>query len=136
MEKPRADERGIDDYLQTYRELMGFVPPRVQARFDDLRETNPDLLLAQEKVRALVSNPADLDELTVQLMLFAILASRLSDAAKLHGWAARRKGASWAQLQQTLDLAYLFGGQSVANRAPSVLAEIRELEAKHGLPSY
>ncbi|OYO02596.1 carboxymuconolactone decarboxylase family protein [Enemella evansiae] len=124
----------IEDYLASYRELMGFVPPRVAARFESLRSSNPELLLAQEKARALVSNPADLDELTVQLMLFAILASRLSDAAKLHGWAARRQGASWKQLQQTLDLAYLFGGQSVANRAPSVLAEIRELEERHGLP--
>ncbi|TDO89506.1 carboxymuconolactone decarboxylase family protein [Enemella evansiae] len=124
----------IEGYLASYRELMGFVPPRVAARFESLRSSNPELLLAQEKARALVSNPADLDQLTVQLMLFAILASRLSDAAKLHGWAARRQGASWEQLQQTLDLAYLFGGQSVANRAPSVLAEIRELEERHGLP--
>lgn len=121
----------IDEYLDTYRELMGFVPPRIQARFDRLRETNPDLLLAEERVRNLISYTDKLDQKTVQLILFAVLAVNLRDAAKLHGLAARRAGASWDELQATLDLSYLFGGLSVANHAPAILDGIAELERKN-----
>lgn len=118
----------IDRYRETYRELMGFVPPRVAARFERLSETNPELLLAQEKVRHLVAYTDDLDAKTTQLILFAVLAVQLRDAAKLHGLAARRAGASWPELQATLDLAYLFGGVSVANHSPQILSDIAELE--------
>ncbi|MFJ1998420.1 carboxymuconolactone decarboxylase family protein [Streptomyces asiaticus] len=120
----------IDHYLQTYREMAGFVPPRIQARFDSLGRTNPELLLAQEKVRNLVTYTDVLDQKTVQLILFAVLAVQLRDAAKIHGHAARRAGASWEELQAALNLAYLFGGVSIANHAPSILEGVAELEAK------
>lgn len=129
---PSAEQQAeIDRYLGTYRELMGFVPPRVAARFENLRKTNPELLLAQEKVRNLISYNDVLDTKTTQLLLFAILAVQLRDAAKLHGIAARRAGASYEELQATLDLAYLFGGTSVTNHAPQILADIAELEQRN-----
>ncbi|MBT2249051.1 carboxymuconolactone decarboxylase family protein [Arthrobacter sp. BHU FT2] len=121
----------IDEFLDTYRELMGFVPPRIQARFDRLRDTNPELLLAEERLRNQICYTDKLDQKTVQLILFAVLAVNLRDAAKLHGLAARRAGASWDELQATIDLAYLFGGLSVANHAPAILDGIAELEEKN-----
>lgn len=129
---PASSEQNerIEYFLQTYRDLMGFVPPRIQARFDRLRDSNPDLLLAEETVRNLISYTDKLDPKTTQLILFAVLAVNLKDATKLHGWAARRAGASWDELQATLDLAYLFGGLSVANHAPAILDGIAELEQK------
>jgi 4-carboxymuconolactone decarboxylase len=127
---PSAEKQAeIDRYLQTYREMAGFVPPRIQARFDRLSRTNPELLLAQEKVRNLITYTDALDQKTVQLILFAVLSVQLRDAAKIHGHAARRAGASWEELQATIDLAYLFGGVSIANHAPSILEGIAELEA-------
>ncbi|UBH07174.1 hypothetical protein K8P10_002685 [Leucobacter sp. Psy1] len=123
-------EESIEYYLSTYRELVGFVPPRIQARFDNLRESNPELLLAQEKTRNLISYTDELDQQTVQLVLFAILSVQLRDAARIHGAAARRAGATEPQLQAVLDLAYLFGGTSITNHAPAILEGVRELMAR------
>jgi 4-carboxymuconolactone decarboxylase len=129
--RPTAEQQAqIDHYLQTYREMAGFVPPRIQARFDRLGRTNPELLLAQEKVRNLITYTDVLDQKTVQLILFAVLSVQLRDAAKIHGHAARRAGASWEELQAALDLAYLFGGVSIANHAPSILEGVAELAAR------
>lgn len=123
-----SHQEKLDEYLDTYRQMVGFVPPRVQARFDKLSAENPELLLAQEKVRALVLDSPTLDEKTKQLILFAILAAQFRDAVVTHGLAARRAGATWAELQATLDLVYLFGGVSIANHAPKILADIKAKE--------
>ncbi|MDI2099003.1 carboxymuconolactone decarboxylase family protein [Ruicaihuangia caeni] len=129
MPTPEQQEQ-IDQYLETYRDLMGFVPPRVAARFERLSRSNPELLIAQEKVRNLVAYDDVLDEKTTQLILTAVLAVQLRDAAALHGHAARRAGASWEELQATFDLAYLFGGVSVANHTPAFLDKIADFESK------
>jgi 4-carboxymuconolactone decarboxylase len=125
-DKPQS----IEEFRATYEELVGFVPPRVAARFDVLTHTDPELLLAQERLRNLAMNPAALDQKTVQLILFGILHAKLSDAAKLHGLAALRAGATWEELRAVIDLAFLFTGFSAANRGPQVLAEIADLEKK------
>jgi alkylhydroperoxidase/carboxymuconolactone decarboxylase family protein YurZ len=118
----------IEEYRATYETLVGFVPPRVQARFDSLADARPEVLLAQERLRNLVMYPEALDQKTVQLVLFGILHAKLSDAATLHGLAARRAGASWEELQAVIDLAFLFTGFSAANRGPQVLQDIADLE--------
>ncbi|MEU6039212.1 carboxymuconolactone decarboxylase family protein [Actinomadura sp. NPDC047616] len=118
----------IEEYRATYEELVGFVPPRVQARFAASSEANPEVLLAQERLRNLIMYPEALDQKTVQLVLFGILHAKLSDAAKLHGLAARRAGASWEELRAVIDLAFLFTGFSAANRGPQLLAEIAQME--------
>lgn len=120
----------IEEFRATYEDMLGFVPPRVAARFEESASANPDVLLAQEKLRNLIMYPEALDQKTVQLVLFGILHAKLSDAAKLHGLAARRAGASWAELRAVVDLAFLFTGFSAANRGPRLLAEIAELEEK------
>jgi 4-carboxymuconolactone decarboxylase len=106
------------------------VPPRVQERFATSAQTNPKVLLAQERLRNLIMYPESLDQKTVQLVLFGILHAKLSDAAKLHGLAALRAGATWDELRAVVDLAFLFTGYSAANRGPQVLAEIAELEKR------
>lgn len=120
----------IDEYRESYRDLVGFVPPRIASRMARLSELDPDFLIAQEEVRRQAMYPEALDQKTVQLILFAVLAVNVRDAAKLHGLAARRAGASWEELQATLHLAFLFGGLSVSNVGAHVLEEIAELEAK------
>ena len=119
--------RRIEAFRASYEELLGFVPPRVAARFDSLADTDPELLVAQEHLRSLAMYPDCLDQKSAQLILFGMLMSKLSDAAKLHGVAARRAGATEQQLKATVNLAALFGGVSVANRAPAVLDEINQL---------
>jgi len=119
-----------EDYRATYERMLGFVPPRVAARFEASEQTDPELLLAQERLRNMVMYPEALDQKTVQLVLFGILHAKLSDAAKLHGLAALRAGAGWDELRAVIDLAFLFTGYSAINRGPQVLADIAELEKK------
>lgn len=118
------------EFLATYEQMVGFVPPRIAARFDRLGDDN-EVLLAQERLRNLVMYPDALDQKTVQLVLFGILHSKLSDAAKLHGLAARRAGASWEEMQAVIDLAFLFTGMSAANRGPALLEEIAAMEEQN-----
>lgn len=117
----------IEQYRSSYQKLVGFVPPRVESRIARLTALNPDFLIAQEEVRRLAMYPDALDQKTVQLILFAVLAVNVRDAAKLHGLAALRAGASVDELQATLNLAFLFGGLSVSNRGAHIIDEIIEL---------
>jgi 4-carboxymuconolactone decarboxylase len=54
--------------------------------------------------------------------------AELSDAATIHGVAARRAGASWGELQAIVNLAYIFRGVSAANRGAEILVKIAERE--------
>jgi hypothetical protein len=38
-------------YRDSYTELIGFVPPRIQARTDALARLDPELLAMQEQIR-------------------------------------------------------------------------------------
>lgn len=118
----------IEEYRQSYVDMVGFVPPRIASRIARLTELDPDFLIAQEEVRRQAVYTKALDQKTVQLILFAVLAVNVRDAAKLHGLAALRAGATWQELQATLNLAFLFGGLSVSNRTATILDEIAELE--------
>ncbi|GAS99487.1 carboxymuconolactone decarboxylase [Mycolicibacterium canariasense] len=118
----------IEEYRNSYVDMVGFVPPRIASRIARLTELNPDFLIAQEEVRRQAVYTDALDQKTVQLILFAVLAVNVRDAAKLHGLAALRAGATWEELQATLNLAFLFGGLSVSNRNATILDEIAELE--------
>jgi 4-carboxymuconolactone decarboxylase len=64
----------------------------------------------------------------VQLMLFGMLLMDMSDAAVLHGIAARRAGATWEEMQAVVNLCFLFRGLSAANRGAEILANIATRE--------
>src|SRR3954469_15509885 len=85
----------VQEYRDFYTELIGFVPPRIQARTDLLGRVDPELLHMQEQIRAHAMYPTCFDVKTSQLMLFGILLVLLSDATRLHAIAARRAGATW-----------------------------------------
>jgi 4-carboxymuconolactone decarboxylase len=118
----------IQEYRNSYVDMVGFVPPRIASRIARLTDLNPDFLIAQEEVRRQAIYTDALDQKTVQLILFAVLAVNVRDAAKLHGLAALRAGATWEELQAALNLAFLFGGLSVSNGNATILDEIAELE--------
>ena len=65
---------------------------------------DPTLLDMQEKMREHAMYPKCFDVKTAQLMLFGMLLMDLSDAAQLHGIAARRAGASFEELQAVVSL--------------------------------
>jgi alkylhydroperoxidase/carboxymuconolactone decarboxylase family protein YurZ len=118
-DQPTAAERG-----QVYEELLGFVPPRIEARLAVTGALDPTLLELQERIRAHAMYPTCFDAKTAQLMLFGMLLMDLNDAAQLHAIAARRAGASWAELQATISLCFLFRGLSAANRGAEILANV------------
>src|SRR5713226_6837065 len=89
----QMDPAEIEEMRQRYVELIGFVPPRIQARTDLLARLDPEFLSMQEAIRKHAMYPQCFDTKTAQLMLFGMLLVLLSDAAHLHARAARRAGA-------------------------------------------
>jgi alkylhydroperoxidase/carboxymuconolactone decarboxylase family protein YurZ len=146
MLPPRIDQQAVQrtiggyaDKQQTleqrgevYRELLGFVPPRIEARLHVTGALDPAMLDLQEKIREHGMYPQCFDVKTAQLMLFGMLLMDLNDAATLHGIAARRAGATWEEMQAVINLCFLFRGLSAANRGAEILANIakREEDAK------
>jgi len=115
---PSLPERQIPDeqvekIRDFYVELLGFVPPRIQARTDLLARLDPELLTMQEELRRHCMYPDCFDTKTSQLFLFAILLTNLQDAAKLHALAAYRAGASFEELSAVVNFVFLFRGLSV-----------------------
>ena len=112
-----------------YKELLGFVPPRIEARFAVTGAIDPELLALQERMREHAMYPKCFDVRTSQLMLFGMLLMDGSDAAVLHGIAARRAGANWEEMQAVVSLCFLFRGLSAANKGAELLANIAKREA-------
>jgi alkylhydroperoxidase/carboxymuconolactone decarboxylase family protein YurZ len=130
---PYADTAATaEERSAIYQELLGFVPPRIEARLAVTGALDPQLLDLQERLREHAMYPKCFDIKTAQLMLFGMLLMDLSDAALLHALAARRAGASWEELQATVSLCFLFRGLSAANRGAEILANLaqREKETK------
>ncbi len=124
-----SDEK-VKEYRDLYVELLGFVPPRIQARTDLLARIDPELLAMQEDVRRHCMYPKCFDVKTAQLMLFGMLLIQLRDAAKLHGLAAYRAGATFEELSAVVNLAFLFGGLSAANLGAEILLAIAKEAGK------
>jgi alkylhydroperoxidase/carboxymuconolactone decarboxylase family protein YurZ len=133
---PYADKKQTaEQRYDIYKELIGFLPPRIEARINVTGALDPVLLEMQEQMRAHAMYPKCFDVKTAQLMLFGMLLMDMNDAAPLHGIAARRAGATWEEMQAVVSLAFLFRGLSAANRGAELLANIAkresEGEAKH-----
>jgi 4-carboxymuconolactone decarboxylase len=121
-------KRSIAEREKVYVELLGFVPPRIEARINVTGALDPELLDIQEQAREHAMYPKCFDTKTAQLMLFGMLLMDLSDAALLHAIGARRAGASWEELQAVVSLCYLFRGLPAANRGAEIIAKIAEKE--------
>ncbi|MEQ1880913.1 MAG: carboxymuconolactone decarboxylase family protein [Burkholderiales bacterium] len=126
---PYADQNeSLEQRGQVYKELLGFVPPRIEARMHVTGALDPTMLDLQEKIRAHGMYPKCFDVKTSQLMLFGMLLMDLNDAAPLHAIAARRAGATWEEMQGVINLCFLFRGLSAANRGAEILASIAKRE--------
>jgi len=126
-----ADESAsLEQRAAIYEELVGFVPPRIEARMLVTGALDPKMLSLQEQMREHGMYPSCFDVKTSQLMLFGMLLMDLSDAAIMHGIAARKAGASWEEMQAVVSLCFLFRGLSAANRCAEVLANICDRESK------
>jgi len=117
----KIQDEKIEEFRDFYVELLGFVPPRIQARTDLLARVDPDLLPMQEELRRHCMYPDCFDIKTSQLILFAILLVNLQDAAKLHALGAYRAGATFEELNAVVNLVFLFRGLSAANLGAEIL---------------
>jgi alkylhydroperoxidase/carboxymuconolactone decarboxylase family protein YurZ len=122
-ERQIPDEQ-VEKIRDFYVDLLGFVPPRIQARTDLLARVDPELLTMQEELRRHCMYPDCFDTKTSQLFLFAILLTNLQDAAKLHALAAHRAGATFEELNAVVNLVFLFRGLSAANLGAEILQSI------------
>ena len=122
-ERQIPDEQ-VEQIRDFYVELLGFVPPRIQARTDLLARVDPELLTMQEELRRHCMYPDCFDTKTSQLFLFAILLTNLQDAAKLHALAAYRAGATFEELSAVVNFVFLFRGLSAANLGAEILQGI------------
>ena len=130
-ERQIPDEQ-VEEYRSSYVELLGFVPPRIQARTDLLARVDPELLTMQEELRRHCMYPDCFDTKTAQLMLFGMLLVNLQDAAKLHALGAYRAGATFEELSAVVNLAFLFRGLSAANLGAEILQGIAKTEKSTG----
>src|SRR5215210_1007646 len=128
LPESKIDQEKLEEYRSIYKELLGFVPPRIQARTELLGRLDPKFLSLQEEIRKRGMYPDVFDVKTVQLMLFGMLLLSLRDAARIHGRAARRAGATWEEMQAVVNLAYLYGGLSAANIGAQFIQQIAEME--------
>lgn len=126
----RINDAEVEAYREVYRDLIGFVPPRIQARTDLLARLDPRLLALEEDLRKQAMYPPCFDVKTAQLMLFGMLLMTLADATRLHAIAARRAGATWEELSAVVNLAFLFRGLPAANLGAQILQELAETESK------
>ncbi len=126
---PYADKvASFENRTDIYSELIGFVPPRIEARMAVTGALDPTLLDLQEKIREHAMYPKCFEVKTAQLMLFGMLLMDMSDAAQLHAIAARRAGASWEEMQAVVSLCFLFRGLPAANRGAEILANVAKRE--------
>jgi alkylhydroperoxidase/carboxymuconolactone decarboxylase family protein YurZ len=121
---PQMSAEEIEALRQRYVDLIGFVPPRIQARTDLLARLDPEFLRMQEEMRRHAMYPECFDTKTAQLMLFGMLLVLLSDAAHLHARAAHRAGATWEELSAVVNLAFLFRGLPAGNLGAQIIQEI------------
>lgn len=115
---------GIEERTRIYENLVGFLPPRIEARLHVTGALDPKMLKLQEDIREHGMYPKCFDIKIAQLMLFGMLLMDLSDASALHAVAARKAGASWVELQAVVSLCFLFRGLPAANRGAEILANL------------
>jgi alkylhydroperoxidase/carboxymuconolactone decarboxylase family protein YurZ len=124
MGPPHLPDARVTEMARLYEELIGFVPPRIQARIATGSRVDAAELELQEQVRQHFMYPACFDVKTSQLMLFGILLALMGDAARLHALAARRAGATWEELWAVSGLAYLFRGLPAANLGAEIIQKL------------
>lgn len=124
-----SDEE-VNQLENSYQSLLGFVSPRIRSRLAKGAKIDPELIRMQEQLRQHAMFPACFDTKTAQLMLFGMLLVLDTDAARIHGWAAYRAGASWEELHAVAGLAFLYRGVPAMNLAGDVWQFIEEQAAK------
>jgi alkylhydroperoxidase/carboxymuconolactone decarboxylase family protein YurZ len=113
----------------TYIPMLGTMPHVLANRFAISGELAPDFLLLFEQMRAHTFCSDTFDEKTTQLLVFGMFLALHREAARIHALAARRVGATWAEIHKVVELAALMGGFTALTIGDTIIAQLRETEA-------
>ena len=127
---PLASQTAACAHAGAYRDLLGFLPHRVESRLHFTGALDPQMVGLQERMRSHAMNTSHIDAKTTQLMLFGMLLMDGNDAAETHAIASRRAGAGWPELQAVINLCFLFRGLPAANRGASILVQVADKERR------
>ncbi len=126
---PKALRKYVDKY---YVPSFGEFPLFPNQRMTLGAELAPAFTEALEAFRAEALYEGALDDKTKQLMALSHLAARASAGTYWHAKAARKYGATWAELHKAVEIAALFNGFSAINEGGQALVRLwrEEQEAK------
>jgi alkylhydroperoxidase/carboxymuconolactone decarboxylase family protein YurZ len=113
----------IERQLEQYTDLVGYVPDGIRARLTLLSELSPEFLASLERTRAESVQPQNLDPVTVQFVMFAILLFARDTEALAHARIALRQGATPQQLLDVIRVAGWLGGAQAYNMGFRTLQE-------------
>lgn len=116
--------KSIDEYTKNYEDMIGFTPAKVHQRLKLGLEVDPETLSIVEHWRMNALTPEVLDPKTVQLICFSILLIQTSAAAKNHGYAAVKAGATREELHAVAAIANVFRGIAAFNHAGEIINDI------------
>ena len=94
----------LDDFKQSYVKLFGEMPPLPAKKFEFFEAEAPAALLGLEAVRSHAFFEGTLDDKTTQLVIFGVLLAEGAGPAEWHAIAARRCGATWAELAHVVEI--------------------------------
>ena len=113
-----------DEIAPDYEASFGFVPSGVEQRLALWESLDPAFIEHVEAIRAVGTHPQAIDAQTAQLVTFALLLAQGSAGAKNHALAAKRLGATKAQLAEIVVLAYIQSGLGALNLGAQVVNEL------------
>ena len=117
-------------FRDSYAEMFGFMPPLPAKKFEFSADIDPQALRLAEQLRAHAFYSDVFDAKTTQLLLFAMLLSNGSGAARHHAHAARLAGASWEELHKVVELAGAVTALGPLNNGGALLQDLRTEETK------
>jgi alkylhydroperoxidase/carboxymuconolactone decarboxylase family protein YurZ len=118
---PKPFKKYVDKY---YVPSFGEFPLNPADRMALGIEIAPEFTEALEEYRARALYQGALDDKTKQLMAVSHLAARASAGTYWHAKAARKYGASWAELHKAVEIAALFNGFSAINEGAQALVRL------------
>lgn len=122
----------VDGWREGYVAMFGVMPPLPDARITYLASHDPVALARAEAFRAVAFGSASLEPKVTQCVLAAALLATGSPAARWHLLAARRAGATDAELRQIVELVATVSALNAWNIGYAAIAGLDGSEASDG----
>lgn len=113
-------------YVDSFGEFPTFPAQRMALG----AEVSPEYTRLAEALRAEALYSEAMDNKTAQLIALALLASRASAGTYWHAKAARKYGATWAELHKAMEISCLLTGVPAMNEGGQAL--VRLWREEHG----